>query len=645
MSGATAPEESGQPERSVVVHGDNQGIVSTGDFAFNVFYAEGRFVETQSLRELPVRQAPLLPSAAGTELFGRDEIVERVCGRLGEGAGGVQLYGPAETGKRAVAEAVHRRLAERGVRGHVLSPLTGEPETLEVLYRRLAEAFFGKPFLRDVDETALRAAVSGAPGVSGTHITVFDCALSREDVARVLETFSGCTFLFTSPYATLPDPGASHHVQPLSRNAAIELLSAGLGLPLGPEGLRNLQFDHVYEDSEGRPRRLLQYAEFIKGSDAWRAGGDKGPHDRPPPVDPERLSPWHQAETLAVAVSEPARRVLVALATFKAPLPAAWFAPVTGDPRAADAGPELHERRLATYRYGMYQITEEAAAAVRSQDWVPASAATAAEGLTSALTAASGPPAPEPYLLLTVARALRDAQQWVLVARFVKAAAPVALAAGRGQVALQLYALGRIAAGKGGLSKDLRYYVRTEEQTRDLLDGDKVAVVAALAVLSAPAAPTAKLGGLASWAAKFTTSKIAITAGAVTVAAGAAAGVAVATAGSDVPAGCEEAQQTMADTGEPSDVRVMGDLVAQHRQVAKGLEAAAGKATDEKVKSALRTRADQRNALAAAGESEGDGLGPDVHPDVRASLLSSKALREEIKDVRVLSPVCENILK
>jgi hypothetical protein len=629
-----------QGGRSVVVHGDNQGIVSTGDYAFNVIYAEGRFVETHSLSELPVREAPLLTAPTAAEPYGRDAIVEQVCGQLSEGTS-AQLYGATGVGKRAVAEAVHRRLAEGGKRGHVLSPLAEGSDTLGVLYRRLAEAFFGKPFLRDVDETVLRAAVDG---VSDVHITVFDCTLAREDVARVLETFPGCTFLFTSPYPTLPDTGAAHHVQSLSRDAAVELLSAGLGISLRSDGLRNLQFDHVYDMSEGRPQRLLQYAEFIKRSDAWRAMTAKGPHDQPPPVDPDLLNPSHQAETLAVAVSEPARRVLVALATFGSPLSAEWFAPVTGDPLAASTGAELHDRRLVTRRYGMYQITEEAAAAVRSQKWAPASPATAADGLTAALAGKAGHSAPEPYLLLAVARALRDAQQWVRVARFVKVAAPVALAAGRGQVALQLYALGRRAAGQGGLTKDLQYYVKTEEQTRNLLDGDRVAVVAALAFLSAPVLPTAKLGGLASYVAKFTTSKVAITAGAAAVAVGATTAVVVATSAPDVPAGCTEAQQTVAAERKPTDLKVTQDLVDEHRTVASGLEDAAAKATDTKVKSTLQSRAEQRNTLAESTASEGDGLGGDVHPDVRAALLANKALQEQIRDTRLLSPVCPNVL-
>jgi hypothetical protein len=633
------PVEGESGDRSVTVHGDNKGIVSTGDFAFNVCYVDGRYVETGSLRELPVQAAPLLAAPARAELFGRDGLVEDVCGQLAEGRS-VQLYGNAHVGKRAVAEAVHRRLAGRRTRGHVLAPRAGEQETLDVLYGRLAEAFFGKAFLRDVDETVLRAAVGD---VSGVHITVLDCALEQEDVARLLETFPGCTFLLTSPYPTLPDGEAAHHVQPLPRDSAIELLSAELGLALGPEGLRNLQFDHVYEMSEGRPRLLLQYASFIKGSDAWRAMPAKGPHDQPPPVDPERLSPRHQAEALAVALTEPARRVLVALATFGAPLADAWLAPVTGDPRAADAGAELRDRRLVTYRFGMYQITEEAAAAVRSQGWPTASAATAAEGVTAALTAEPKPAAPEPYLLLAVARGLRDAHKWALTARFVKVAAPTALAAGRGQVALQLYVLGRMAAGRGGLKKDLDHYVRTEEQTRRLLDGDRAAVVAALALLSAPAVPTAKLGSVAGYIAKFTTTKVAITAGAVTVAVGAATAVAV-TAAAD-PAGCAEAKQTLSAAPEPSKLRTTQDLVDEHRRVGSGLRAAAEKATDSEVESALRQRADEREQLVGTAQSEGADLGPDVHPDVEAALVGSKALRAEIQDTQKVSPVCPGVLE
>ncbi|MFI0716334.1 hypothetical protein ACH4SK_38205 [Streptomyces inhibens] len=632
------PARSGA-ERSIVVHGDVQGNVSTGDYTLNVIYADGKFVETESVLELPLREPPPLRAPAPADLFGRDEIVEQAFRQLTEGTS-VQLYGPADIGKKAIAEAVHRKLAAQGQRGHVLSPRAGETGTLEILYQRLAEAFFGKSFLRGVDETMLHEAVAD---VSDVHITVFDCELSREDVARVLQTFSGCTFLFTSPYPTLPDTAAAHQVQPLPRAAAIELLSAELGLTLGPVGLQNLQFDHAYRMAEDKPQRLRQYAEFIKGSDQWRARASREPHDQPPPVDPDRLSPRHQAEALAVALSEPARSVLVALATFGVPLAAAWFAPVTGDPRAADAGPELYDRRLVTYSAGTYQLTEDAAAAVRNQNWAPTAAATAAEGLTAALAAKAGPPGPDPHLLLIVARALSEAQQWVLVSRLVKTAAPAALAAGRGQIALRLYVLGKVAATHGGMTKDLKYYVSAEEQISNLLKGDKLAVAAALALVAAPVVPTAKIGSLFSYLAKLATANTAATAGTAAVVVAAATTVVVVASGSGVPDGCDEAKQIILAKHQTAEMRATKDFVERSRQVAAGLNAAAAKATDAKVKSALQTRANERNSVADAKEREGDD--PDIHPDVVAALTAGKALQEEIKDMQKISPVCSNVLE
>ncbi|WP_328382755.1 hypothetical protein OHS81_04825 [Streptomyces sp. NBC_00400] len=625
--------------RSVVVHGDVQGNVSTGDYTLNVVYVDGKFVETESVLELPLREPRPLRAPARADLFGRDELVAQTFRQLTEGTS-VQLYGAADVGKKAIAEEVHRKLAAQGRRGHVLSPRTGETGTLESLYQRLTEAFFGKTFLRGVDETMLHEAVAH---VSDVHLTVFDCALSREDVARLMQTFSGCTFLFTSPYLTLPDTAAAHFVEPLTQAAAIKLLSSELGLTLGPVGLQNLQFDHAYRMAEGKPQRLRQYAEFIKGSDQWRARAARESHDQPPPVDPDRLSPQHQAEALAVALSEPARSALVALATFGVPLTDAWFAPVTGDPQAADAGPELYDRRLVTYSGGTYRITEDAFAAVRHQNWAPTAAATAAEGLTAGLAAKAAPPGPDPYLLLTVARALHDAQQWVLLSRLVRVAAPAALAAGRGQIALQLYMLGKIAATHGGMSKDLRYFVSTEEQIRNLLKGDKLAVAAALAILAAPVAPTAKIGSLFGYLAKLASANTAATAGTAAVAVAAATTVLVVTNANDVPAGCAEAKQIIAPTQRPTELRTTKDFVDRSRRVAAGLHAAAGKAADAKVKSALQTRADERNSVADAKEREGDDAG--MHPDVVAALVASKALQEEIKDTQEISPVCSNVLE
>jgi hypothetical protein len=58
----------------------------------------------------------------------------------------------------------------------------------------------------------------------------------------------------------------------------------------------------------------------------------------------------------------------------------------------------------------------------------------------------------------------------------------------------------------------------------------------------------------------------------------------------------------------------------------------------------LLPAAEQRNALADTAESEGDGLGTDVDPDVRAAMLSGKALEEKLKDAQALYAVCPNVL-
>ncbi|MER7024882.1 MULTISPECIES: hypothetical protein [Streptomyces] len=631
------PAKDAPPQQVVVA--ENKGVLVVGDHN-NVVYHQDAYAVTPGFAELPLRPALPLSDGPPPPLFGRDELVTQVLTDLAD-KGAVQLHGEPGTGRKAVAEAVHAALTARGRRGHILRPLTGTDTTLDSVERRLAGAFFGKNYLREVDETQLRPAVAAATDV---HITLIDCPLDGPDLARLRHTFPGCTFLLTSRYPTLQPPSGVHHVQPLFPDAAKELLAAELGLPLGPVGLQNLQFDHVCRMAEGRPQRILQYAAFIKGSDAWRARITEEPHDRPPLVDPERLTPLHQAEALAVALSEPARRVLVALETFGTPLPAAWFAPVTGSPQDANTGRELRDRRLVV-RYGdTYHLTADAAAAVRHQQWPPADAAVAAKGLMAAFEAGvDGPPPPDAHLYVAVAQGLRDAEKWALTVRFVQAAVPRVLAAGRGRIALQLYALGKAAATRGGRAQDIEHYTRAEKLTRNLLEGDKAAAAAALLVLAPTAGQlaVAEGGKLAGYLGKLTatlSTKAGATVAAVSVAAAAATGVAV--VANSTPAGCDAAQAAVTPGNRHGSVRTSDDLVASYRTTATDLDAAAAEATDATIASAIRGRAEKLRSLADAQQRDGDGLGPDVHPDVRAALLSAKELQENIHSLQAVMKVC-----
>ncbi|MDQ0780111.1 hypothetical protein QF026_008577 [Streptomyces aurantiacus] len=635
----------------VVVHGDVKGIVTTGSYTVNVIYDGNALVEITSLRDLTPHQPPLLPTAGRSKLFGRDALVDDVVAQL-DGGSSVQLHGKPGVGKKAVAAAVHRELAAQGHRGHVLYPPTGmdEEESLQALYGRLAGVFFGTHFLRAIDETQLRAAIAAAD-FSGTHVTVVDCALPQSDLTRLLETFPSFTFLFTSPYATLPDTDAAHLVRPLSRTAAIELLSAEVGLQLGPAGLQKLQFDHVWDQSGGAPQRICQYAQFIKGFDQWerRVRGADEPRDEPAPVDPALLSPRRQAEALAVALSEPARRVLLALATFGTALPAAWIAPVTGYPQDGTAASELHDRRMVKHFDGTYWITEDAAAAVHSQEWAPAAATTAAEGLLAALAQQDGPSGPEPdtYLFLAVARALVREEQWALASRFVRIAGPRALTQGRGQLALQLYVVGQMAAARGSVIKDVKFYDRAEKLTRDLLDGDKAGTTAAAAVLLAPALGTTAvesgkaLGFFGKIVATVSTKTGAVVAAGVVVV---AATTAVVVANSNgMPAGCEPAYAALEayDTGDKT--RTYDELAEETRALASELRAAAAEASEADIQSKLNQHADDLDAKTAADVRENDermNVKYPPHPDVIAALAASDELLNNISTLQAITAVC-----
>ncbi|TQF06186.1 hypothetical protein E6W39_33155 [Kitasatospora acidiphila] len=674
-----SPSENDGAASSVVVQGDQRGIVSIGHYTTNVIYVEGGFVATPSVLELPVRRLPELTPPARAELFGRDELVTQVVDQLTV-QHSVQLYGRPSTGKQAIALAVNGRLAQRGIRGTVLVPQTGQQETLADLYDRLARLLYGQLFLRQVDEAELRAAVREL----SAHITLIDCTLSTESLSRLLETFPKCTFLITSQYETLPDREAAHLVQPLTRAAAAELLSAELGLRLGPIGLRNLQFDQAYAMAEGLPQRLLQYAAFIRSSDGWRARTSEEPFEQPGPTDPATVSPAEQAEILAVALSEPARQVLVALETFGTPLSPHWFAPVTGNLQTSGVDRELYDRRLVTSQGDCYQITADAAEAVRSQGWGPASPTTAAGGILEALSrpgsttqAASGGPQPllsppDPHLLLAITDRLNDAQQWATASRFVRASAPLALQTGHRQAALKLYTLGQLAATRAGAQADVEFYLHTGEQTRRLLDGDAITAAAALAILASgpgqnivaaatghtPASTghlTQRIARFGRHALKLAQAKPALAVATAIVVAGGAAGITVAATsgdgGSGKPAGCNSAIGVV-DPKNKTDARTPMDLVPYYHQRATGLSGAAAEATDPKVKSALQNRADALNSLADAQQSAGNGtlIGwnssvsdfstDGVHPDVVAAQVATTQLGAGIEDLQAVNSVC-----
>jgi hypothetical protein len=471
----------------VAFGGDNYGIISTGDHAVNALIhiqVTGGAAGFGPVTELVVRDIPVLRTFPENEPVGRAGIIEQVVGELADGMT-VQLYGARGVGKKAIARAVIRRLSEgpEPVRGFELLPQGGQPHTLPSLYERLTESFF-KVTTYEPPETRLRAAVAAASLTA--VIVIGECELESQDLTRLRGTFPGCTFLLTSGHRTLFSTGRVHEVSPLPLEAAIELVAQETGCD--QVGLERLRVDAAWELADGQAQRLVQYAAFIRS-----AQGGQDPLSVVPPRE--------QAQILASGLSEPARSVLTALATFRSELTPDYFAAVTGlpaepvtGPNLAEAGPELLNAGLvvrssavhlrtddeASTEKVAYRVTPDAAAAVDSLGWTPASAETAARGVLPLLASRCPGVPPDPVLLLAIANALHDMGQDRQASHFIRAVMPEVLRAGQVQAWLRLTTLGLLAARAVGEDADLEYFIR-EDRTRKRLQGDEIVAAAALA--------------------------------------------------------------------------------------------------------------------------------------------------------------------
>jgi hypothetical protein len=364
-------------------------------------------------------------------------------------------------GRKAIAEAVVRRLGAAGVAGVQLMA-GAEPHSLESVYRRLVQVFFGVAWFQP-DEAVLR--VEAARADLRALIVITDCDLQPADLGRLLGTFPQCRFLLTSRQRTLEhDAGAAYEVDPLTPGQARELITRVLGS--NPAGLQNLQAEEAWRLADGHVLRLLQHAAFLDRT-ASRPGATAS---LPVPLQ-------QQVAILVAGLSEPARRVLIALSTFSLALDPSVFSAVTGLPAAAHSADELLSAGLISPYGAAYQISPDAAV-VLARAGERTDPQVAADGLTALRDA------PDPHLLLAVARALRAAGHDARASRIARAGAPLALARGEVEVWIQMVALGTQSAMTARRKPDLEYFLN-EQHTDSLLRGDTVAAAAALAALAA----------------------------------------------------------------------------------------------------------------------------------------------------------------
>jgi hypothetical protein len=457
------------------VHGAVQSQIAVGDGNVQIQLTMGgmsQFGQLQDGVALRKREIPVFASTGRTDLVGRDVIIEQAFRSIYRGTS-VQLFGAPGVGRKAIAEAVTRRLGAAGVAG-VQIMAGAEPHTLESVYRRLVQVFFGAAWFQP-DEAVLRVEVARAD--LRALIVITDCDLQPAELGRLLGTFPQCRFLLTSRQRTLEhDVGAAYEVDPLTPGQARELITRVLGT--NPAGLQNLQAEEAWRLADGHVQRLLQHAAFLDRT--TRRPGATG--SLPVPLQ-------QQVAILVAGLSEPARRALIALSTFGLALDPAVFSAVTGLPEAAHSVGELLSAGLISPHGAAYRISPDAAM-VLARGGERTDPQVAADGLMALRNA------PDPHLLLAVARALRAAGHDAYVSRLVRAAAPLAMACGEVEVWIQMVALGTQSAVTARRKPDLEYFLN-EQHTGSLLRGDTVAAAAALAALGellAERQPTAVAG-------------------------------------------------------------------------------------------------------------------------------------------------------
>jgi hypothetical protein len=413
--------------------------------------------------ELRPRELPVAATTSWTTLIGRSPLVEEAYQALSAGTS-VQLFGAPGVGRSAVAEAVLRRMAADGAPCVDVRP-DNEPYSLESLYRRLMNVFFGVAWYQP-DEAVLRLEVARF-GLRAL-IMIIDCDLGADDLGRLLGTFPNCRFLLTSHRRTLPDDSATAlEVDPLSPAEARELITRALGG--APVGLQNLQWEQAYRLAGGQIQRLMEHIAFIKRSVS-----------RPGQTDLLNVPISEQLAILVAGLTEAARRVIVALATYQLALAPSAFAAVTGLPEAANAADELKTAGVVSDDGRALRIAPDAVA-VLAATGQRSDPAIAADGLLLML---SRPDPPDPHLVLAVARALRQSGDDVGTVKLTRAGAPAAIAAGAIGVWISLVALGVQSATSSRRTQDLEFFLN-EEHTSAMLRGDMVAAAAALATLGA----------------------------------------------------------------------------------------------------------------------------------------------------------------
>lgn len=257
----------------------------------------------------------------------------------------IQFHGPSGLGKTALLRHLAHRPSEPFGDGVVY--YRSRRESLDDLLVRIFEHFYEPAGTLNVKPTS--AQLAQLLGDTDALLLLDDVDLDGTDLETLLQTLPRAAFVIGSHERTLWSDGASVRLRGLSGGAALRLVAAALGRPLGDAERRDVE--RLCELLDGHPLQLLKTAARIRDEGATTA-------QLVAELGAAASAPAQLTVGAAPELSLPAARVLSLLAALDGtPLHIEHVVAIAGVRDAAAVLAELEQRGLAQSHSPRYSAT------------------------------------------------------------------------------------------------------------------------------------------------------------------------------------------------------------------------------------------------------------------------------------------------
>ena len=242
------------------IDGDIRGQVAVGNYILQIGDVNGGVVNVAPQTQAPnytKRKGPvnLRPRPFPT-LLDRDDETASVKSAL-QASTPVSLFGPAGIGKtsllRSLAHAPELSSFPDGV-VYLTVPSLG----LEDLLQSLFDAFYESQSSFKPTDTEIRVALQGVKAL----IMLDDLALSRDEIAALMDAIPGCTFVLASLERSIWGEGKIISLDGLPVEEALDLFVLELNRALVDQ--EQVEAREICASLDGHPLRILQSASLVR---------------------------------------------------------------------------------------------------------------------------------------------------------------------------------------------------------------------------------------------------------------------------------------------------------------------------------------------------------------------------------------------